>query len=220
MHILLKGLIIGIVMAVPIGPVSILCIKRSLTERLTIGLFVALGAATADAIYSSIAAFELNFISSFLINYINILHILGGVFLICLGFFTLIKSSFSSKLISKNISALNAYSSAFLLALTNPLMILVYMAIFTLFGIINQKLDNYSTLLLILGIFLGSAIWFMFLSVFINQFRSKCTPYSLNWINKISGLMLISFGVYCIMSIHIPGSIGNRLKSQMSVSSI
>jgi threonine/homoserine/homoserine lactone efflux protein len=154
-----KGLVIGFSIAAPVGPIGILCIKRTLTLGRWVGLASGLGAATADAIYGFIAAFGLTFISNFLIQQQTWLRLIGGAFLCYLGIKTFISQPAVSSAPSSHLSILNAYGSTFFLTLTNPLTILSFAAIFAGLGLVNANSDYLSASITVLGVFLGSACW-------------------------------------------------------------
>ena len=143
LQIILKGILIGVTIAAPVGPIGILCIRRTLAEGRLAGFISGLGAATADAMYGAIAAFGLTFISVFLINQSFWLRLGGGLFLIYLG----IKSFLSvpsqgadlNPKSSRNESVLNYYGSTLFLTLTNPITIISFAAIFAGFGIVTNQ---------------------------------------------------------------------------------
>ncbi|MFA6066331.1 MAG: LysE family transporter [Candidatus Babeliaceae bacterium] len=199
--IFIQGIIIGISLAAPIGPLSIICIRRSLTDRFMASVAVALGAATADALFGFIAIFGVTTISAFLMHHNALLRFVGGLFLGYLGITTLQRTSVTTTSGNKSQFLITIYLSTFILTLTNPLTIVAFGALFTVFGI-TELVNNYTTALpLISGIFCGSATWFIFLSTFIHLFKNNWKPGTLTLINKISGIGLIVFACIAFMSI-------------------
>jgi threonine/homoserine/homoserine lactone efflux protein len=194
----IKGLLIGFSIAAPVGPIGILCIKRTITSGRLAGLVSGLGAATADAVYGFIAAFGLTFISSFLIDQQSWLRLLGGAFLCYLGVKTLITIPTESSSPSNEISLLNAYGSTFFLTLTNPLTILSFAAIFAGLGLLNVHGNYLSAAIIVLGVFIGSACWWFLLSSGISIFRTRFTSTGLLWVNRISGLIILGFGIAAV----------------------
>jgi len=194
----IKGLLIGFSIAAPVGPIGILCIKRTITSGRLAGLVSGLGAATADAVYGFIAAFGLTFISSFLIDQQSWLRLLGGAFLCYLGVKTLITIPTESSSPSNEISLLNAYGSTFFLTLTNPLTILSFAAIFAGLGLLNVHGNYLSAAIIVLGEFIGSACWWFLLSSGISIFRTRFTSTGLLWVNRISGLIILGFGIAAV----------------------
>ena len=206
LQIILKGILIGVTIAAPVGPIGILCIRRTLAEGRLAGFISGLGAATADAMYGAIAAFGLTFISVFLINQSFWLQLGGGLFLIFLG----IKSFLSvpsqdadlNPKSSRNDSLLKYYGSTLFLTLTNPITIISFAAIFTGFGFAtSQSNDILAASSMVLGIFLGSSIWWLSLSFLTGFFRRMVNHKTMIWINRISGTIIVSFGLLALISI-------------------
>ena len=204
--IFIQGLIIGFSIAAPVGPIGVLCIRRTLTEGRRSGFVSGLGAATADAVYGSIAGFGLTFISIFLIERSQWLRLIGGGFLLYLGIRTFLaktKSTTDSNypLIQRG-NLTGNYFSTFVLTLTNPLTILSFAAIFAGLGIGSTSSGNYlSAFTLVIGVFLGSSSWWFLLSGFFGLFRRRFKPDSLIWVNRISGVIIIVFGIVAILSL-------------------
>jgi len=196
-----KGLVIGFSIAAPVGPIGILCIKRTLTSGRWVGLASGLGAATADAIYGFIAAFGLTFISNFLIQQQTWLRLIGGAFLCYLGIKTFFSQPADSSAPSSHLNLLNAYGSTFFLTLTNPLTILSFAAIFAGLGLVDASSDYLSASIMVLGVFLGSTCWWVLLSTGVHILRAKFTPDGLQWVNRISGLIILGFGIAALLSV-------------------
>ena len=197
----LNGLVIGLSIAAPVGPIGVLCIRRTLTEGQIVGLLSGLGAATADAIYGFIAGFGLTFISNFLIDQQIYLRLIGGGFLCFLGVRNLLSKPVEKVVADKRKGLLASYFSTFFLTLTNPVTILSFLAIFAGLGIGGVNTSWVSALALVVGVFIGSILWWIFLSVSVNIFRTKFTPQRLRWINRISGTVIIAFGLLALYSL-------------------
>jgi len=198
--IIIQGIIIGVALAAPIGPISIISIRKSLTDRFLASIAVALGAATADAIFGLIAAFGVTTISSFLIHYQKFIRAIGGIFLAYLGAQTLQTTRIHATPTNKKQSLLTTYLSITVLTLTNPITILAFGALFTVFGLDELMTSTPAALQLVVGVFCGSAAWFIFLSAFIHFFKSRWKPGTLGLINRISGILLIIFGLLAVIS--------------------
>jgi threonine/homoserine/homoserine lactone efflux protein len=198
---LLKGLLIGFSIAAPVGPIGVLCIRRTLAEGRVFGLVSGLGAATADAIYGSIAGFGLTFISNFLIGEQVWLRIIGGLFLCFLGVRTFLTRPAQEASTTEGYGLVRAYASTFLLTLTNPLTILSFAAIFAGLGVGSVSKDYVSAAVLVFGIFAGSALWWLILSGGISMFQSKFNLRGLRWVNRISGVIITGFGIYALLSL-------------------
>jgi threonine/homoserine/homoserine lactone efflux protein len=193
-----RGLIIGFSIAAPVGPIGVLCIRRTLASGRLTGLLSGLGAATADAFYGSVAAFGLTFISNFLLQGQTWLRLVGGAFLCYLGLRSILSRPASLDTKDNHTSLLSAYGSTFLLTLTNPLTILSFAAIFTGLGLVTEKKTYSTAAFMVLGVFLGSACWWFILSGSTSLLKAKINLTALAWVNRISGAILLGFGVYAL----------------------
>ncbi len=191
----LKGFIIGLSIAAPVGAIGVLCIRRTVTYGYKYGLFSGMGAATADGLYGSIAAFGLTFISDFLISQKFWLQLIGGVFLCYLGIKTFLSKPSNNNIKDGVVSISNAYFSTLFLTLTNPMTIVAFVGIFAGLGMSNSSGDYMSAGLLMCGVFFGSALWWIILSSVVSIFRNKISLKGLSWINKLSGLIILGFGI-------------------------
>jgi len=205
LQIALQSLLIGISIAAPVGPIGILCIRRTLAEGRIAGLVSGLGAATADALYGAIAAFGLTFVSAFLIKQTFWLRFGGGLFLLYLGVKTFTAAPTMNETINpppeNKKGLLKNYASTFLLTITNPLTILFFVAIFAGFGIGSDVSDDYlAASIMVIGIFLGSGIWWFILSGLTGFFRRRIGEKSMIWINRISGTIIFAFGLLALIS--------------------
>jgi threonine/homoserine/homoserine lactone efflux protein len=194
---LLKGLIIGFSIAAPVGPIGVLCIRRTLAEGRAAGLLSGLGAATADAVYGLIAGFGLTAVASLLIDQQLWLGLIGGLFLCYLG----LKTWRASPVVDAAAPTpaprrlLRAYVSTFILTLTNPATILSFVAIFAGLGLVQTGGGYLAATALVLGVFLGSALWWLLLSGGVGLLRGRLTQRRLRWVNWISGALIAGFGL-------------------------
>lgn len=195
----IKGLIIGFSVAAPVGPIGILCIRRTLQFGRWSGFFSGLGAALADTLYGIIAAFGLTLISNVLVAYKSALHIGGGLFLIYLGFKTCFASAIEPSNRVTHKTLISDFVSTFFLTLTNPLTILSYLAIFAGFGLSEIEADFCTAGLLVMGVFLGSAIWWFILSEGVTFFRKKMSQKVMKWVNRCAGALIVLFGLTALI---------------------
>lgn len=195
MTIFLQGLIIGFSIAAPVGPIGVLCIRRTLAGGRTIGFLSGLGAATADAVYGSIAGFGLTFIASFLLDQQLWFSLVGGGFLCYLGVKTFLTPPAKTAAPAKGGGLWGAYGSTFFLTLTNPATILSFAAVFAGLGLANTSRSYITAGILVLGVFLGSALWWLLLSGGVGLLRRQITPVWLGWVNKLSGAIITGFGL-------------------------
>ena len=200
---LISGLIIGFSIAAPVGPIGVLCIRRTLAEGRLNGLVSGLGAATADAIYGCIAAFGLTFITDVLVQQQVWLRLVGGTFLIILGAKTILSKPSEKPPSEKRIGLLDAYGSTFFLTLTNPVTILSFAAIFAGIGLGSAVADYGSAGLLVFSVFTGSALWWLILSGTVSLLRRKITPNALRWINRFSGAIILTFGLFVLAGLSV-----------------
>jgi len=196
----LKGLFIRFGMAVPIGPVGILCIRKTLVGGHLRGLIIGLGAATADSIFGSIAAFGLTFVSDVIASQHFWLRLVGGGILLFLGIRTFRAKRKDPVIPYENKGMLGSYLSAFLLVLTNPVTIFAFVAVFAAFGL-GHKLFVVSACILVIGVFTGSGLWFLILSYVATTFRKKLDSDGLRWVNRIAGVLIILSGAAALVSL-------------------
>lgn len=198
----LRGLVIGFSIAAPVGPIGVLCIRRTLADGRLAGLVSGLGAATADAFYGSLAGFGLTLVSNFLVSQQRWLRLVGGLFLLYLGIKTFLSAPASNpgqviKMSSRGLWG--AYLSTLLLTLTNPLTILSFAAIFAGLGLVETGGDMLSAGTLVLGVFCGSAAWWLLLSGGVSLLRKRVTPGMLRWVNRLAGVVIIAFGILALV---------------------
>ena len=198
---LLRGLIIGFSIAAPVGPIGVLCIRRTLAEGRASGLVSGLGAASADAIYGIIAGFGLVSISYFLVEQQTWLRLIGGLFLCYLGIKTMLSRPAENEASVQRTGLAGAYASTFFLTLTNPLTILSFAAIFAGMGLASIDGNYWSAGILVLGVFMGSALWWFILVGGVGFFREKFNPSMLRWVNIISGVIITTFGLWALLSL-------------------
>jgi threonine/homoserine/homoserine lactone efflux protein len=200
LNFLVKGLIIGFSIAAPVGPIGVLCIRRTLAYGRPLGFLSGLGAATADAMYGLVAALGLTLISAYLLDQQFWLKLVGGTFLLYLGLKTLRTGTTSTVVPVTGRSLLNAYSSTLFLTLTNPATILSFMAIYAGLGLAGTQRNYGDAGSLVLGVFTGSAIWWLLLSGGVSLFRDRFTVGRLRWVNRLAGLILCTFGLLVWLS--------------------
>ena len=206
--IFLKSLLIGFSIAAPVGPIGILCIRRTLAEGRQAGFVSGLGAATADALYGAIAAFGLTYISIFLVNQSFWLRLGGGLFLVYLGVRAFLASPTDAAVNKDDYSdqrgSLSNYLSTFFLTISNPLTILSFTAIFAGFGAASiQTQDYFAAGLMILGIFSGSVLWWFLLTYLASLFKNRITQSTMTSINRIAGVVIIIFGILALVSLSV-----------------
>jgi threonine/homoserine/homoserine lactone efflux protein len=172
----------------------VLCIRRTLAEGRLVGLVSGLGAATAAAAYGFVAAFGLTAISGLLIDQATLLRLVGGAFLIYLGARTLLAAPAEEAAQTRAARGLpGAYASTLALTLTNPMTILAFLGIFAGLGLAETGRDAGAAAVTVLGVFAGSALWWLTLSGGVSLLRSRFDARAMRWVNRLSGVIILIF---------------------------
>jgi len=197
----LRGFAIGFSIAAVVGPIGMLCIERTLHKGFFYGLVTGLGAATADGIYGSIAAFGLTVVSSLLINQQHWIRLIGGLFLGYLGIRAFCRQPVERAATAPGRSFPAAYVSTLLLTLTNPLTILSFATIFASLGVGMAGQTSWPAVLVTTGVFCGSCLWWLLLSAGVGLLRRRMAGRWLIWINRLAGLALLIFGLVAVLGL-------------------
>jgi threonine/homoserine/homoserine lactone efflux protein len=193
LELLIRGVLAGLAIAIPVGPVNILCISRTLTNGRVAGLVSGLGAAVADTFYGGIAGFSISLVINFLIREKFWIRLVGGALLVAIGIAYWLKRPKSLKEESEE-SAHSAFGTTFLLTLTNPTTVLSYMAVLAALRL-GAPRPWTMTLFLVLGIFCGSMMWWIVLAVVSGHFRDRINDNTVVWMNRIAALSIGAFGI-------------------------
>lgn len=200
---LIKGLIVGFLASIPLGPVGVLCIQRTINKGRYSGLISGMGAATVDMFFALVAALGLTYIINFIEEKQFFIQLIGGGILILLG--TKIFNTNPIKQIRKHrrkkIKLIEDYFSVLFLTLSNPLAIFLFVAAFAGIGIVTSNDSSLKSSLIISGVFLGAMLWWSILTFFIDFFRKHFRLKQLWWINKIAGVLVLVFGVVAMVSV-------------------
>jgi threonine/homoserine/homoserine lactone efflux protein len=191
---LLKGIAVGIVIALPVGPVGVLCVRRTLFEGPIFGFVSGLGAATADTIFGIIAGFGLTIIRDFMLRYQDWFGTAGGVFLLVVGIRALRRRGDAEPEPLADEALLGAYASTFALTITNPITILAFAAIFAKVGV-SESGGYLDTGALVAGVFCGSLVWWLALSFGIAGLSRTFGTVRFTWLNRVSGAILALSGL-------------------------
>ena len=192
---LLKGIIVGVIIAVPVGPVGVLCIRRTILSGKLAGFLSGMGAATADAVFGIIAGFGLTVISDWLLDYQNWLRVVGAGFLLYLGSSAFLKEAEIGRASGRDADLLRYYVSTFLLTITNPVTILAFLAVFTAAGFSGRHATLAGAAVLVFGVWIGSLLWWLALTAGAGVFRKSFGRRHLQWINRGSGGILVLSGI-------------------------
>jgi threonine/homoserine/homoserine lactone efflux protein len=197
--VILKGLALGFSIAAPVGPIGVLCIRRTLARGFKSGLASGLGAASADAFYGSMAAAGLTLVANFLIKQQFWLGLLGGGFLLYLGVKTFRSTPSAESNLSEESSAVGDYLSTLLLTLSNPMTIFIFTAIFGSLNFQSGAVYGTYAFLLVLGVFTGSALWWLTLSAAVSLLREKVNANLMTWVNRLAGVVIAGFGMVVLI---------------------
>lgn len=195
MTLFLKGLAFGFLLAATVGPMWLLCFRRTVASGALAGIVSGLGIAVADGFYGAVAAFGLTAISGFLFGYGVWLGLAGAAFLVYLGVKTLLAHSVETTM-EKDAKGLAAsFFSTLGLTLTNPPTILAFAAIFAGLGLAANA-DYNAAALVVAGVFLGSAAWWLILAGAAARLRHRLGPRLARGINVVSGLSILGFAAW------------------------
>ncbi len=197
--LLIRGIIVGLMIAMPVGPVNILCIHRTIEGGWKSGVISGLGAAAADMFYGAVAGFSITLVVQFLVREQFWIRFFGGILLVIVGIWYFFKRPES--LDAQTQDRASAYSdlrSTFLLTLTNPTTVLSFLAILAALGIGHQR-QWWLTVFLVGGIFCGSMLWWIVLGSIVNLFRDRFNDRSLRLMNRFAGLLIVGFGIAAVV---------------------
>ncbi|MTJ81795.1 MAG: LysE family translocator [Telmatospirillum sp.] len=199
-NLFLRGVLIGFALAAPVGPVGLLCVRRALADGRHAAFIAGLGAAFADTFYGAVACLGLGVISSFLMEHHVVLRLTGGIILLVLGIRSLRPAQGEEMAAASGPGLVKDFLSTFVITLTNPGTILASMAVFAAFGAIGHP-GGEPPLMIVLGVFGGSALWWLVLSAIAGAARSRLSARSLTLLNQGSGVLLILFGIGILASL-------------------
>lgn len=194
LELLVRGLLAGLFIAAPVGPVNVLCISRTLTKGWRSGLVSGLGAATADTLYGCIAGFSITFVIQFLIREEFWIRLFGGILLVLIGARYYFKRPRSLSAQKREGPERSDYVSTLLLNFTNPTTILSFLAVLAVLGMREHR-ASWLTLVLVAGIFAGAMLWWIVLVSMVNRLRDRIDDRAMLWMNRIAGIAIGGFGV-------------------------
>lgn len=195
MDVLVRGFATGFAIAIPIGPIGALCIRRALVDGRLVGWACWTGVATADAFYSAVAAFGLTAVAAVLVDQRVWIRLVGGLLLCFLGLRAL-----GSQPVERPVTAGGgrlgaAYVSTLGLTLANPTTILTFAAIFSGTGALDSEGNQATAAFLVVGVFLGSYAWWLPVGIAVGVIRDRLTPGRMRWLNRLFGVVLVGFGL-------------------------
>lgn len=207
--VLYRGMVLGLVIAAPVGPVGLLCIRRTLQKGVRQGLATGLGAACADVLFGAIAVLGIGAIVDFIRSYDASIRVIGGIIILVAAWHTWHdrpKEPHPTELANKVLKlakektffgVARAFLSGFVITLTNPLTLFGTLAVVATFGEIS---DDKQAGVLISGIFIGSALWWFLLSGGVGMMRRHFTEKRIVAVNKVTAVMLAALAVWSVIS--------------------
>lgn len=198
LDMLVRGVVLGFGIAAPVGPIGVLCIRRTIADGRMAGFLSGMGAATADGVYGAIAAFGVTALMDALVGVSAWLRLLGGLYLCYLGLRTFFAPPAASAAPARAGSLATAYAATCILTLTNPMTIISFVAIFAGVG---GAADGEAARNLVAGVFLGSALWWLLLSGGVGLVRERLPSTALRIINRASGVIILSFGLIALFGV-------------------
>jgi threonine/homoserine/homoserine lactone efflux protein len=199
--LIIKGILIGFLVSIPLGPIGVLVIQRTVNKSRIAGFLSGMGAAISDTLYAIIAGFSLTFVIDFIRQYEVYLQAIGALVLLGLGIHIFFKNPATD--LRRNKLRGNTHFkdiiSSFLVTFSNPLSVFVFLAVFTSSGVAVSLEHPYHSFFLILGIFTGAVIWWFSLSGIVSLFRHKINLRILWWINKSAGAIIVIFVLVTVL---------------------
>ncbi len=197
---LARGVVLGFSIAAPVGPIGVLCIRRTLAEGRGVGLATGLGAAAADGIYGAVAAFGLRVLTDVLVGQKMWIRLIGGLFLLWIGFTTFRARPSDRPAAASGAGLAGAFGSTFALTLTNPMTILSFVAVFAGLGL-GASSGRAAAVALVAGVVLGSSLWWLTLSAGVDRLRGRFDARGLIWVNRFSGAIICAFGLWSLAGV-------------------
>jgi threonine/homoserine/homoserine lactone efflux protein len=193
----LRGVAAGLIIAAPVGPVNVLCIRRTLEKGWKSGIVSGFGAAFADTLYGAVAGFSISLVIQFLLREEFWIRLIGGILLMGIGVVYYFKAPGSLKG-GKDSSAHSDFVSALLLTATNPTTVLSFLAVLATLGLGRHR-PLWQTSFLVAGIFCGSMAWWVILASGVNLLRGKVTDRTMGWMNRVAGIAIAGFGLVNVL---------------------
>lgn len=205
--LLITGVIVGFLVAAPVGPVAVLCMQRTLLDGRFVGYATGFGAALGDTVFGGLAIFSVAAVEGFLLDNRFVIQLIGGLVLVGLGARTfLVRNSRNppDKVVENPIdheTLLHALGSAFVITIVNPITVLAFISIFAAIRVSETTDGLLSSWTVIGGVFLGAAAWWFLLASIASVLRQRFTGKGLRWMNGISGVVILGFGVYALLAL-------------------
>lgn len=205
-YFIIKGVIIGLLVSIPVGPVAVLCIQRSMNKGLVSGFVTGAGAAFADVIYAIIAGFGITLIKEFLTEHQAVIRIVASVFLIFIAY----KIFFSNpakqlrKLRKEGNKFFSDFVTSFLLTISNPLTIGAFGLLYAQFDMVDSSTTSLNVIIMVVSVFSGALLWWMSLVGIVSLFKNRIGLRDLVTVNKITSVLIVIFAIVVVLSVIFP----------------
>jgi threonine/homoserine/homoserine lactone efflux protein len=191
----IQGIIIGLTLAVPVGPISLLCIRRAVADGRLHGIVSGLGVTTADSFYATVAVLGLTVVSGFIVAHQFLFRAVAGLVLILVGVRVFLSVPAEPGENGGHGSYPKDYLTLLGIALANPMTLLFFLVVLPGFGIVIGGTSLILSLEFVVGVFFGSVAWWVILCGSVGSVRSRLTTRNLRLINRISGAVIVLFGI-------------------------
>jgi threonine/homoserine/homoserine lactone efflux protein len=196
-NLLIRGIVAGIVIAAPVGPVNVFCIYRTIEKGWKAGVIAGVGAAAADTVYGALAGFSISFVIELLIRESFWVRLFGGILLIGIGVSYVLRPPHPFDP-DRHGGDRSDVASAFFLNLSNPTTVLSFLAVLAALRM-DEHRPWWQTVFLVAGIFFGSMAWWIVLATFVNRLREKIDDRATLWMNRVAGLAIGGFGIVTVI---------------------
>lgn len=196
-QIILIGLLIGLCISVPVGPLGILTIQRTFSRGRWHGIATGLGATTSDLIYASFVGFSMNLITSFISTHHSTIQAIGSIVIILLGIYFYRANptkNLHTNMVNTKTTLIQDYATGFLLCFSNPTIVFLFIGLFAHFNYFNNP-SPYQDIVAMSSILLGAFSWWTTITFVVNKFRSRFNLRGLEILNHISGLVFVLLGI-------------------------
>jgi threonine/homoserine/homoserine lactone efflux protein len=204
----IQGIITGLTLAVPVGPISLLCIQRSVADGRLHGIISGIGVASADSFYAAVSFLGLTFISGLIIAQQYLFRFLAGIVLIFIGIRVFLSVPANASAQTGHETYLKDYLSMAAITIANPLTLIFFMLIVPGFGIVIHGNSILSAIEFVGGLFLGSTVWWIILCGSVGTVRTHISGENLRLINRVSGILISCFGAGMLLLLVITAGSG------------
>jgi threonine/homoserine/homoserine lactone efflux protein len=197
--VLLRGIVLGFAIAAPVGPIGLMCIRRTLQHGPAMGMATGLGAAVADTFYGAVAAFGLQAVIDWMAGHESLFRLFGGIFMLAVALKGMLAARPRPRTDGRPdpVGMAANFATGFVLTMGNPLTIMAFVAVFAAFGLGGQ-LGRFDAATLVAGVFVGAAAWWLLLNSGVAVMRHRITDRWFAAVNRIAAALLAACGLYAL----------------------